>query len=129
MGMRSKADVQELVSALMRRRGTDSLSQVAREAGIHPATFQRMMEPHSPYQGKPGPWRALARYLKRSEAEVLAAVGLGPPPEGLKAGADPETFLRSALRYFGVPDADHDSLVKFAEALKVLGNRPQPMPC
>lgn len=78
--MRTKADVQARVLEVMRQEGWNE-TDLARETSIPQATISRMLANQPSYKGSPASWRKLAQCtpLRLTEAEVLAAVGIGPP--------------------------------------------------
>lgn len=88
--MKTKLDVQQRVIAFLHEKRW-SLRKLALTMGLSPSTLARMMEDNPSYRGEADAWLQLARYrdLGLDEAEVLAAVGLGPkPPRQPNAGAD-----------------------------------------
>lgn len=114
--MLTKADVQARVLAYMQDRGL-SESEMARRIGISQPTLNRILADNAAYQGSAKGWRQLAQFkpLGFSEAEVLAAVGLGPSVTD--GEADPWEAFQRALNRLPLSDRHRAHLEFQAEIL------------
>ena len=104
-GMNSKADVQAVAWEYLHRKNI-SVSELARRAEIPVATLQRMLRDDPTYRGRPDHWSRLARFrdLHLNEAEVLAAVGLGPPVARSETDTDPWVLLERLMALLNLPE-------------------------
>lgn len=104
--METKAEVQAVVLDYLQRKNL-SINELARRVGLSTGTLTRMLRDDPKYRGKPENWATLARFpdFHLSEADVLAAVGLGPRLRVVEAaGADPWVMLEKAMSLFNLPD-------------------------